>query len=162
MSAVWKGRSSEAPLLTAMREEDLAEVMAIERSIYTHPWTRGNFSDSLRAGYACRTWRLPSRLGGELVGYFVLMAAAGEAHLLNLSVAADYQRSGHGSTLLREVAAVAAKLGARNLFLEVRPSNEAAQALYRRFGFRKVAVRRDYYPAHAGREDALVLTLPLE
>jgi ribosomal-protein-alanine N-acetyltransferase len=89
------------------------------------------------------------------------MAAAGEAHLLNLSIAAPWQRSGHGSTLLREAAALAAKLHAGNLFLEVRPSNEAAQALYRRFGFIKVAVRRDYYPAHKGREDALVLTLRL-
>jgi ribosomal-protein-alanine N-acetyltransferase len=90
------------------------------------------------------------------------MAAAGEAHLLNLSIAPGHQRSGHGSALLREAAAVAAGLGAHDLFLEVRPSNHAAQALYRRFGFRKVAVRRDYYPAHTGREDALVLTLPLK
>jgi len=97
-----------------------------------------------------------------LVGYFVLMAAVGEAHLLNLSIAATWQRNGHGSTLLREAAKLAASLGAKNLFLEVRPSNLGAQALYKRFGFRKVAIRRDYYPAHSGREDALVLTLPLE
>ena len=154
MSAVLK----DAPHLAAMREQDLDEVMEIESAIYTHPWTRGNFSDSLRAGYACRTWRRDV----ELAGYFVVMAAAGEAHLLNLSISPGYQRSGHGSALLREAAATAAKLGAHNLFLEVRPSNHAAQALYRRFGFRKVAVRRDYYPAHSGREDALVLTLPLK
>ena len=154
MSAVLK----ELPSLRAMREQDLGEVMAIETAIYSHPWTRGNFADSLRAGYACRVWRRD----GELVGYFIVMAAADEAHLLNLSIAPGYQRSGHGSALLREAAAVAAKLGAHNLFLEVRPSNHAAQALYRRFGFRKVAVRRDYYPAHTGREDALVLTLPLK
>ncbi len=155
MSAVLK----DVPYLAAMREGDLEEVMAIESAIYSHPWTRGNFSDSLRAGYACRTWRLG---GQELIGYFVVMAAAGEAHLLNLSIAPGYQRSGHGGTLLREAAAAAVKLGAHHLFLEVRPSNHAAQALYRRFGFRKVAVRRDYYPAHTGREDALVLTLPLK
>jgi ribosomal-protein-alanine N-acetyltransferase len=157
MSAVLK----DAPLLAAMREQDLDEVMAIESAIYSHPWTRGNFSDSLRAGYACRTWRL-AREQNELVGYFILMAAAGEAHLLNLSIGARWQRSGQGSALLREAAALAAELGAQHLFLEVRPSNEAAQALYRRFGFRKVAVRRGYYPARAGREDALVLTLPLK
>ena len=154
MSAVLK----DVPYLTAMDEQDLDEVIAIENAIYSHPWTRGNFIDSLRAGYACRVWRLER----ELVGYFIVMAAAGEAHLLNLSIAPASQRSGHGSALLREAAAVAVKLGAHNLFLEVRPSNHAAQALYRRFGFRKVAVRRDYYPAHTGREDALLLTLPLK
>jgi ribosomal-protein-alanine N-acetyltransferase len=154
MSAVLK----EGPSLSAMREQDLDEVIAIEKAIYSHPWTRGNFADSLQAGYACRVWRRD----GELVGYFIVMAAAGEAHLLNLSIAPAHQRSGHGGALLHEAAEVAASLGAHDLFLEVRPSNHAAQALYRRFGFRKVAVRRDYYPAHIGREDALVLTLPLK
>ena len=158
MSAVFKDKSREAPLLAPMRERDLHEVLAIESAIYSHPWTRGNFADSLRAGYECKTWRL----GADLVGYFVLMAAAGEAHLLNLSIGPSWQRSGHGSALLREAAALAEKLGAHNVFLEVRPSNHAAQALYRRFGFRNVAVRRDYYPASKGREDALVLTLPLK
>ena len=140
-----------------MREQDLDGVMAIESAIYTHPWTRGNFADSLRASYECRTLKL----GAELLGYFVLMIAAGEAHLLNLSIAAAHQRNGHGSWLLGEAMALARKRGARSLFLEVRPSNEAGQALYTRFGFRKIAVRRGYYPAHAGREDALVLTVPL-
>jgi len=154
MSAVLK----QPAYLEAMRDADLAEVMAIENALYTHPWTRGNFADSLRAGYECRTWRLE----GELVGYFVLMAAAGEAHLLNLSIAARHQRSGHGRALLREAADLARRQGARTLFLEVRPSNLAAQALYTRFGFRRIAVRRGYYPAHAGREDALVLTLGLQ
>jgi ribosomal-protein-alanine N-acetyltransferase len=153
MSAVLK----DVPYLAPMREQDLAGVLAIENAIYTHPWTRGNFADSLRAGYECRTLRL----GGELLGYFVLMVAAGEAHLLNLSIAARYQRSGRGSYLLREAAGLARGLGARSLFLEVRPSNRAAQGLYTRFGFRKIAVRRGYYPARSGREDALVLTLPL-
>lgn len=153
MSAVLK----DVPLLGPMGERDLDEVVAIEGAIYTHPWTRGNFADSLHAGYACRTWRL----GAELIGYFVLMTGAGEAHLLNLSIAARYQRSGHGSALLREAAQIARRLGAKSLLLEVRPSNHAAQALYRRFGFRKVGVRRGYYPAHGGREDALVLALAL-
>ena len=153
MSAVLK----ETPRLAPMSEQDLDEVVAIESAIYTHPWTRGNFVDSLRAGYECRVLRQ----GAELLGYFVLMVAAGEAHLLNLSIAAAHQRTGHGSMLLGEAMALARNLGARSLFLEVRPSNRAAQALYTRFGFRKIAVRRGYYPAHAGREDALVLTLPL-
>jgi ribosomal-protein-alanine N-acetyltransferase len=153
MSAVLK----PAPVLASMRDADLAEVMAIENSIYSHPWTRGNFADSLVAGYECRTWRMQD----ELLGYFVLMVAAGEAHLLNLSVAPEHQRKGHGATLLREASAIARARGARGIFLEVRPSNAGAQALYTRFGFRKVAVRRGYYPAHSGREDALVLTLAL-
>ena len=153
MSAVLK----DVPILAAMSERDLDEVVAIENTIYSHPWTRGNFSDSLKARYECRTWRV----GGLLIGYFVVMVAAGEAHLLNLSVRASEQRSGHGSALLREAAGIARRLGARSLFLEVRPSNHAAQSLYRRFGFRNVAVRRGYYPAHGGREDALVLTLAL-
>jgi len=153
MSAVLK----DAPRLSRMHESDLSEVMAIEDAIYSHPWTRGNFSDSLRAGYQCWTWRLDD----ELLGYFVLLVAAGEAHLLNLSVAAARQRSGHGSALLKEVMRLARGRGAQHMFLEVRPSNLAGKALYERFGFHEVAVRPGYYPAHAGREDALVLTLAL-
>ena len=153
MSAVLK----DAPRLEPMRDADLGEVLAIEEAIYSHPWTRGNFADSLRAGYQCWTWRH----GAELVGYFVLLVAAGEGHLLNLSVAATCQRRGHGSTLLGEVMRIARARGAHHLFLEVRPTNLGAKALYRRFGFRKVALRPGYYPAHDGREDALVLTLAL-
>ena len=153
MSAVLK----DIPELHAMREADLPHVLAIESAIYSHPWTLGNFADSLRAGYDCWIYRI----NGELAGYFILMAAAGEAHLLNLSVAARHQRRGHGSALLREAVALARRRGAHNVFLEVRPSNRAAQDLYTRFGFRKIAVRRDYYPAQFGREDALVFSLAL-
>lgn len=140
-----------------MTEADLPEVAAIERAIYSHPWTPGNFADSLRAGYDCRTWRMR----GELIGYFVLMSAAGEAHLLNLSVAGAHQRRGHGAALLREATRIAKSRGAHAIFLEVRPSNQVGQRLYTRFGFRRVGVRRDYYPAASGREDALVLSLAL-
>ncbi|MCC6210295.1 MAG: ribosomal protein S18-alanine N-acetyltransferase [Burkholderiales bacterium] len=136
-----------------MREADLAGVLAIENAIYSHPWTRGNFADSLGAGYRCHTWTG----GAELIGYFILTVAAGEGHLLNLSVAARHQRQGHGSVLLAEAMRMAGTDGARQLFLEVRPTNAGAKALYDRFGFRQVAVRRDYYPARGGREDALVL-----
>ena len=138
MSAVLK----DSPRLELMRDEDLDEVLAIESVIYTHPWTRGNFSDSLRAGYDCRTWRH----AGELIGYFILMVGAGEAHRLNLSIAARHQRNGHGGALLREAVALARRRAARSVFLEVRPSNRAAQALYARFGFRRIATRRGYYP----------------
>jgi ribosomal-protein-alanine N-acetyltransferase len=153
MSAVLK----DAPRLVRMQDSDLAEVMAIESAIYSHPWTRGNFGDSLRAGYQCWTWRL----GDELLGYFILLVAAGEGHLLNLSIAESRQRAGHGSALLKEAMRLARGRGAQHLFLEVRPSNLAAKALYSRFGFHEVAVRRDDYPADIGREDALVLTLAL-
>jgi ribosomal-protein-alanine N-acetyltransferase len=153
MSAVLK----EEPHLEKMRDADLAEVLAIESAVYTHPWTRGNFTDSLRAGYQCWNWRL----GGELIGYFVLLVAAGEGHLLNLSIGELWQRRGHGSTLLREVMRMAKSRGADKVFLEVRPSNLGAKALYSRFGFRQVAVRSGYYPAASGREDALVLALAL-
>ena len=152
MSAVLK----DAPQLAPMAEADLDAVLVIERAVYTHPWTRGNFADSLRARYQCRTWRQ----GGTLLGYFVLLAAAGEAHLLNLSIAPACQRRGHGSALLREAMRVAREDGAKKVFLEVRPSNLAGKALYERFGFRKIALRRGYYPAQGGREDALVLSCP--
>ena len=153
MSAVLR----DSPRLGRMREQDLDEVLAVEDAIYSNPWTRGNFSDSLRAGYQC--WTL--REGRQLVGYFVLLIAAGEAHLLNLSVAGAHQRHGHGRALLSEIVRLARAHGAHHVFLEVRPSNRAAQSLYLRFGFRRVATRRSYYPAGDGREDALVLTLAL-
>lgn len=153
MSAVFK----QAPRLAPMDERDLDEVAATEGAAYSHPWTRGNFADSVHSGYACRTLRL----NDDLVGYFVVMVAAGEAHLLNLTVAPEHQRRGYGSALLHEVIRIARDQGARNLFLEVRPSNAAAQGLYERFGFRRIAVRRGYYPAHEGREDALVLVRSL-
>lgn len=153
MSAVLE----QHPQLERMTGADLDEVIAIESAVYSHPWTRGNFSDSLRAGYTCFNWRV----GRVLVGYFVLLMAAGEAHLLNLSVAPGWQRRGHGSALLREIVTMAKQSGSRHLFLEVRPSNTAAHGLYSRFGFRQLAVRRGYYPAVRGREDALLLTLGL-
>ena len=153
MSAVLK----DQPRLAKMGVNDLDEVLDIERAVYTHPWTRGNFLDSLNAGYHCHTYRL----GSELLGYFAVIVAVGEAHLLNLSVAGARQRQGIGSALLREVVRVARERGALHVFLEVRPSNTPAIALYEAFGFKRIGERRGYYPAHEGREDALVLTLEL-
>lgn len=153
MSAVLK----DQPRLATMKIADLDEVLEIECAVYTHSWTRGNVIDSLNAGYHCHTYRL----GDELLGYFVLMVAVGEAHLLNLSVSAARQRQGVGSALLREVIRVARERGAANMFLEVRPSNAPALGLYDAFGFNRIGERRGYYPAHEGREDAIVLTLGL-
>jgi ribosomal-protein-alanine N-acetyltransferase len=143
--------------LRSMAEADLPAVMAIETGIYPFPWTQGNFRDSLAAGYSC--W-ITVR-DGELIGYAVLMQALDEAHLLNLSIAASCQRQGYGSLLLQRLCDNARAQGARLMVLEVRPSNAAGLRLYERHTFQRVGLRRDYYPALDGREDALVLSLPL-
>ncbi|HEX9687131.1 MAG TPA: ribosomal protein S18-alanine N-acetyltransferase [Burkholderiales bacterium] len=146
------------PRYRRMTAVDLDAVVAIEEAIYPHPWTRGNFSDALAAGYEC--WVV--ECGGEQAGYCVVMIAAEEAHLLNLSVGSPWQRRGIGREVLGFALQLARRRGAARVLLEVRPSNEAARALYASAGFAEVATRRGYYPAHAGREDAIVLELALE
>lgn len=136
-----------------MAPGDLDDILRIEYSLYSHPWSRANFSDSLDSGYLCRV----ARIGGELVGYFVVMLAVDEAHLLNISVADALQGKGYGSRLLRAAMDAACQQGGRSMLLEVRVSNEKAFSMYRHFGFEKIGVRRGYYPADFGREDALVL-----
>lgn len=136
-----------------MSEADLDAVMAIENVIYTHPWTHGNFIDSLQAGGHC--WIM--EYNNVLVGYAVIMTGAGEAHLLNLSIAAAWQRRGFGRKFLIYLIDFISKIEVTPLFLEVRVSNAAARALYAQSGFREIGVRRGYYPAHEGREDAIVL-----
>jgi ribosomal-protein-alanine N-acetyltransferase len=153
MSAVLRSEPEFAP----MRESDLRAVLEIEQAIYEFPWTLGNFRDSLRAGYACWVMREARRV----IGYAVLMLAAGEAHLLNLSIAAHSQRRGHGRNFLHSLVGIAREHKAKVLFLEVRPTNEVGQRLYTGYGFRQIGVRRGYYPARKGREDALVLALDL-
>lgn len=149
----------EAPLeMLLMNPHDLDEVLAIEYRVHAFPWSRGNFTDSLGAGYSA--W--VCRQGGELLGYFVLMPVVDEAHLLTISVAEARQGQGLGARLLRQAMRVGRQNGASTLLLEVRPSNARALALYRHFGFTQIGVRRDYYPAGKGREDALVLTHPLD
>ena len=142
-----------------MRETDLDAVMAIENLIYTHPWTRGNFADSLHAGSHC--WVMESQ--GVVVGYAVLSTGAGEAHLLNLSVASAWQRRGLGRALLLYLIDFFKAIKVSVVFLEVRVSNLAARALYAASGFREIGTRRDYYPARINneesREDAIVLEL---
>ena len=141
MSAVPRPALQIAP----MRASDLADIVSIEHMAYSHPWTYGNFADSLRAGHLCVTLRQ----GGELIGYFVA------------TVAVPRQRQGFGSILLREALHLARAGGAREIFLEVRPGNVPALTLYTKLGFRRIAIRRDYYPAAQGREDAVVLALTL-
>ncbi|MCC6474168.1 MAG: ribosomal protein S18-alanine N-acetyltransferase [Burkholderiales bacterium] len=140
-----------------MREDDVPAVMAVERRIYAFPWTGGNFRDSIHAGYACRLYRDAE----GLIGYSVATVAAGEAHILNLSVAAERQRMGNGARLLAHMIGLARAQRAASVFLEVRPSNEAALNLYRGCGFRRIGMRRGYYPGASVREDALVLALEL-
>jgi len=140
-----------------MGEEDLPAIIGIEETVYEFPWTLANFRDSLRSGYSC--WLV--RDGAELIGYAVLVLAAGEAHLLNLSIAPQAQGRGHGRALLGSLIGVAREQRSKVLFLEVRPSNSAGQRLYTSHGFTQIGVRRGYYPARHGREDAIVLALDL-
>ncbi|MGH8710270.1 MAG: ribosomal protein S18-alanine N-acetyltransferase [Burkholderiales bacterium] len=147
----------QAPLLRPMQTADLDAVMRIERKIYVHPWTRGNFRDSLNAGYSCWIYQFAQ----SIVGYAVMMIAADEAHLLNLSIAAMWQRQGWGKKLLQQVLDLARQHCARVMLLEVRPSNVAALGLYQSFGFKRIALRRGYYPAGPVREDAILLELRL-
>lgn len=151
MSAVLK---PGAPGLVPMTEPDLPVVLAIEEDIYDFPWTHGNFRDSLSAGYSC--WLYGT--ARDLTGYAVVMHAVDEAHLLNLSISRPLQSAGHGARLLQLVMEAARGHGAARMLLEVRPSNAAGRALYGRAGFIQAGMRRGYYPARGGREDALVLT----
>ena len=153
MSAMLKPQYQLRP----MQMDDLDAVMQIEPTIYSHPWTRGNFSDSLNSGYSA--WVLES--GGEIIGYALMMMVLDEAHLLNLSVAKSYQKQGLGRYLLEHMIDKARQYKAANMFLEVRPSNISAIALYENMGFCEMAVRRGYYPAAHGREDAVLMGLAL-
>lgn len=136
-----------------MQEADLTDIMEIERASYPHPWTRLIFSDCLRAGYCC--WVCERQ--GMIEGYGVISVAAGESHLLNLCVRPESQRQGIGRKLLRHFISLARRHDAEVIFLEVRPSNAAACALYQSMGFNELGSRKDYYPAATGHEDALIL-----
>jgi ribosomal-protein-alanine N-acetyltransferase len=130
---------------------DMAAVVAIEVRAYSFPWSQGNFIDSLAVGY--RAELLEVAEGGAapaLVGYFVAMPGVDELHLLNLTVAPDWQGQGFGHRLLDAVIAHGHATGLAMLWLEVRQSNHRARLLYRRRGFSEVGLRRAYYPA-AGR-----------
>ncbi len=147
------------PQLRAMQYGDLDAVFAIERAAYSFPWTRGNFIDSLAAGYRAEVL-LDDRAG--LVGYYVAMVGVGEMHLLNLTVASAQQRRGHSRTLLDALERSCRDQGLAMLWLEVRVSNAHARQVYARRGFAEVGLRRGYYPAAgATREDAIVMSLPL-
>lgn len=138
-----------------MQTSDLDDVVALEQTVYPHPWSRANFDDSLASGY--QAWVLRDA-AGELLGYFLLMAIVDEAHLLNVAVSAERQGQGLGRFLLNQAVACARGLGMESVLLEVRPSNARALEIYQRYGFQQIGRRKAYYPAaNQQREDAIVM-----
>jgi ribosomal-protein-alanine N-acetyltransferase len=142
-----------------MEMSDLAEVQNIENDVYPHPWTRGNFLDSLYSGYESRVLR---QQDGMLAGYFLIMHVVDESHLLNITVRRDLHGYGIGRALLDKVVEIARDNAMASVLLEVRPSNLRALAVYRRYGFAEIGRRKGYYPAaNNTREDAIVMRLVL-
>jgi ribosomal-protein-alanine N-acetyltransferase len=141
------------PMLTS----DLEAVLAVEQRAYPYPWSLGIFRDCVRVGYTCRVLEIDFVLGG----YGVLSIGAGESHLLNLCVREEFRGRGLGRRLLEALLESAREQGARVCFLEVRPANTGAIRLYQAMGFQQIGVRRGYYQADNGREDALVMRLGL-
>lgn len=148
---------SISTVIEPMSERDIPAVVALEESVSHFPWSVRNFEDSLKSGYSC--W--VCKEAGMAIGYFIVMIAVDEAHLLNIGVLPSLQGKGHGAKLLRCAMLVAKRHHAETFLLEVRPSNDKALSLYRHYGFKQIGVRRNYYEAVTGREDALVMTYPL-
>ena len=140
-----------------MAEADVAGVIAVERASYQFPWSEGIFRDCLRVGYVCRVVTLDD----TIMGYGVMSVGAGEAHILNLCIGELYRCRGVGKRLLTYLIERGAAAGMSEAFLEVRPSNTSAIRLYLSVGFEQVGMRRGYYQAPGGREDAAVLKLSL-
>ena len=147
-----------AVTLRTMTQENLNAVMAIEQAAYSHPWSRGNFRDSLNPLFDAQClW-----LGGELLGYFLAMHGVEEMHLLNITVAPAHQGEGWGHMMLDALSLISRNVGAQTLWLEVRQSNARALQVYERYGFVRVGLRKDYYPAdRQQREHAVVMSLKL-
>ena len=162
MSALWVGERTGANherALAPMTTAHLDAAMAIEAAAYAFPWTRGNFIDSLAAGYPACVLLGAQR---QLLGYFVAMPGVDEMHLLNITVAPAEQGRGHARCMIGALIALCREHAARELWLEVRGSNERARAMYLRLGFTEVGVRKGYYPAPFGqREDAVVMSLKI-
>ncbi|MDO8702393.1 MAG: ribosomal protein S18-alanine N-acetyltransferase [Undibacterium sp.] len=134
---------------------DVDEILAVEEQVYSHPWTRGNFLDSMYSGHA--VYGLRNKLQ-NLSGYFILMPVVDEMHLLNLAVAADFQRQGIARILLDKMNAYAVEQNVSSILLEVRLSNQRAIDVYQRYGFVEIGRRKAYYPAiDSAREDAIVM-----
>lgn len=136
---------------------DIEAIMHIEQRAYDYPWSAGIFADCLHVGYS--SWGLWQ--GCELLGYCIMSMVVEDAHILNLCIDPDHHGRGYGRQLLEHMLNLAAERKASRVLLEVRPSNISARALYRRLGFMQIGIRRRYYPARNGREDALVLVKKL-
>lgn len=154
----WPPALQALQALEPLRSIDLDEVMAIEVQAYSHPWTRGNFIDSLAAGYAAFVLRDER---ARLAGYFLAMQVLDEMHLLNITVAPELQGQGLARRMLDSLCVLARARGCVQVWLEVRASNERARRLYERHGFSQSGLRRGYYPAENGREDAVLMALRL-
>ena len=145
---------------------DVDAVLAIEQAVQAYPWRRGNFNDALNSRYMCCVAEElmaghPDEVEAEIRGYAILMPVLEEAELLNIGVAAGWQRRGLGRVMLREMLEAARKKNMRRVFLEVRPSNAAAIALYRSVGFAEIGVRRGYYQNANTSEDAITMVCGL-
>lgn len=140
-----------------MTGKDLSTVLTIENTNYDFPWSEGVFKDCFKAGYSCWVCEDVDRI----LGYSILSIAVGEAHILNISVEPEEQGQGIGRKMLMHLIDVARWYKTETVFLEVRPSNLGAIALYEKMGFNEIGIRKDYYPAQEGREDALMLALEL-
>lgn len=142
-------------------------VMPIEQAVYAHPWSRANFTDSIQTGYQMQVLTLAKAVGSEnppILGYFVAMQGYEEVHLLNITVAPEYQRQGWARVMLDALAVWSRTRAANWLWLEVRAGNTRALKVYQEHGFQHVSQRKDYYPAGPkanGREDAVVMSLKL-
>lgn len=144
--------------LAPMHPSHIPQVLEIENRVYPFPWTEGIFHDCLRVGYS--SWVVTNTLG-EVLAYALMSMAVGEAHILNLCVCPEHQRRGLAQFLMKHLLMVARAGNVTLVLLEVRASNRAAQRLYEGFGFKRLGLRKSYYPADGGREDALVLGLDL-
>lgn len=145
------------PLVRPMVETDIDQIVDIESQCYEFPWSADVFTDCLRVGYCCWVMETDALIGG----YGIMMVGYRDAHILNICVREDLRGLGHGRALLDNLLQVASRHRAEIVLLEVRPSNSAAIGLYEHAGFSQIGVRRAYYPARDGREDALVLTRSL-
>ena len=162
MSAQWKDEPAGAATrsLLAMSAIHLDAVMAIEAAAYVFPWSRGNFIDSIVAGYAARVLM---DANGAMLGYFIAMGGVDEMHLLNITVAPAAQGRGHARHMLDALVALCRADRAEQLWLEVRESNVPARSIYKHLGFEQKGMRKGYYPAPFGRrEDAVVMSLNLK
>lgn len=144
--------------MRAMRREDLLRVSELEQASYDFPWSQGIFGDCLKAGHP--SWVLC--LDRQIIGYGILSVGAGEAHVLNVCIAPDQRGQGFGRHLMKRLLDIARWNAAERVFLEVRPSNPNAQALYASLGFHQIGRRPRYYPAREGREDAIVMALEFQ